>query len=402
MAAQRQLSAAPLAGVCTGTADGTAPLPTIAPSPGAAPAASAAKPCWAAGMRITNWNRRRVTGHGGGGRTNRDRRGFDRAQRWLAEHIGIARVRPGTALAGRTRPNRRGFDRARRWLAHESGSHGCDCGTAVAGTRVGIAPALPPARQPLAHESVPVSTGHGGRWPNTSGSHRWAGARRGLAACMRRNHGCATGTAHPAAQRRASVAPLAGVKTGTDVGTRPAVEIAPSPGAAPAASTARNVGRPRGHRTGFYCVVVLKMTRQHKRFLPLLRVRFSHYRWKRLSAIFDNSTLFLLITVTYSMYRCKRLSTILDNSTLLLLSTVTYSMYRCKRLSTILDNSTLLLLIMVTYSMCRWKRLSTILDNSTLLLLIITTTRFVIPSEARNLTGMPQKTLRLRLRLRSG
>jgi len=46
--AQRQLSAAPLAGVKTGTAAGTARQPKIAPSPEAAPAASAAKQCWAA------------------------------------------------------------------------------------------------------------------------------------------------------------------------------------------------------------------------------------------------------------------------------------------------------------------------------------------------------------------
>ena len=48
VAAQRQLSAALLAGVCTGTAGGTESPAKIAPSPGAAPAASAAKQCWAA------------------------------------------------------------------------------------------------------------------------------------------------------------------------------------------------------------------------------------------------------------------------------------------------------------------------------------------------------------------
>jgi len=46
--AQRQLSAALLAGVKIGTAGGTEPPAKIAPSPGAAPAASAAKQCWAA------------------------------------------------------------------------------------------------------------------------------------------------------------------------------------------------------------------------------------------------------------------------------------------------------------------------------------------------------------------
>ena len=47
-AAQRQLSAALLAGVKIGTAGGTESPPKIAPSPEAAPAASAAKQCWAA------------------------------------------------------------------------------------------------------------------------------------------------------------------------------------------------------------------------------------------------------------------------------------------------------------------------------------------------------------------
>ena len=47
VAAQRQRSAAPLAGVGTGTAGGTRRPPKIAPSPEAAPAASAATHCWA-------------------------------------------------------------------------------------------------------------------------------------------------------------------------------------------------------------------------------------------------------------------------------------------------------------------------------------------------------------------
>jgi len=52
----------------------------------------------------------------------------------------------------------------------------------------------------------------------------------------------ATGTTVVAAQRTASVAPLAGVKIGTADGMPPPFKIAPSPRAAPAASTARNVG----------------------------------------------------------------------------------------------------------------------------------------------------------------
>jgi hypothetical protein len=92
MAAQRPASGAPLAGVCTGTAGGVAPMSKSRPGYGPRQRRQLHAML---GRRQTKTDRnlRLLTGHGAGWGTNRDRTG-------VTGHGG-------------------------RW-SHESGSHGCD------------------------------------------------------------------------------------------------------------------------------------------------------------------------------------------------------------------------------------------------------------------------------------